>query len=70
MPEVAYVPDPKPVPYTYHPSIGLGSGSGVTQIYTGAAAPAAPDDPTEAAVFYPDGGGPLLQWDVVGQAWV
>lgn len=52
---------------------GNGSGPGVggtIQVYTGAAPPATPDDPTAAAVFYPDGGGSLQQWDVVGQAWV
>lgn len=72
MPETAYVPDPRPVPYTYHPSIELGGGdgSGVGGIYTGAAPPAAPDDPTQGAIFYPDGGGPMQEWDVVGQAWV
>lgn len=28
MPETNYVPDPRPVPYTYHPSTELGGGSG------------------------------------------
>src|SRR6266404_436210 len=32
---------------------GGGGGSGSTQVYTGAAPPAAPADPTKAAVFYP-----------------
>lgn len=45
-------------------------GSGETQVYTGAAAPAAPDDPTVPALYYPTGGGPLQQWDVASQAWV
>ena len=38
------------------------------QVYTGAAPPAAPDDPSLPALFYPTGGGTLLQWD--GAAWV
>jgi hypothetical protein len=32
--------------------------------------PAAPDDPTGAALSYPSGGGTLYQWDVGTQAWV
>ena len=40
------------------------------QIYTGAAPPAAPANPTEAALFYYAGGGSVLQWDVDTQAWV
>jgi len=40
------------------------------QVYTGVAPPAAPDDPTQPALFYPSGGGPLSQWDVGGGAWV
>ncbi len=40
------------------------------QVYTGAAPPAAPNDPTRAALWYPTGGGSLLQWDLVGAAWV
>lgn len=49
---------------------GLSSGGGLTpqQVYSDAAPPAAPDDPTKPAVFYPSGGGVLLQWD--GAAWV
>jgi hypothetical protein len=40
------------------------------QVYTGASPPAAPDDPTLPALFYPTGGGTVLQWDVASQAWV
>ncbi len=47
---------------------GGGGGGGTTQVYTGAAPPAAPTDPTKPALFYPTGGGTLLQWD--GAAWV
>lgn len=48
---------------------GISSGgAGAQEVYTGAAPPAAPDDPTKPAVFYPTGGGALLQWD--GAAWV
>jgi hypothetical protein len=47
-----------------------GSSSSLTQVYTGAAAPAAPNDPTKAALFYPNGGGTEQQWDTVGLAWV
>lgn len=47
-----------------------GTGGGTVQVYTGAAAPAAPNDPTAPALFYPTGGGTLLQWDVGGAAWV
>ena len=47
---------------------GGGSGSGSQQVYTGASPPAAPDDPTLPAVFYPSGGGTLSQW--TGAAWV
>lgn len=48
-----------------------GSGvGGSSQIYTGAAPPAAPSNTASAAIFYPDGGGSIQQWDVVSQAWV
>ncbi len=47
---------------------GGGGGGGTIQVYTGAAPPAAPDDPTKPALFYPTGGGTLFQWD--GAAWV
>lgn len=40
------------------------------EVYTGESPPAAPDDPTKPAVFYPTGGGSLLQWDVALQAWI
>lgn len=49
---------------------GGGSGSGSQEVYQGAAPPAAPDDPTKPAVFYPNGGGSQQQWDVPSQAWV
>lgn len=45
-----------------------GGGGGAQQVYTGAAPPAAPDNPALPALFYPTGGGTLLQWD--GAAWV
>ncbi len=47
---------------------GGGGGGGTIQVYTGAAPPAAPDDPTKPALYYPTGGGTLFQWD--GAAWV
>ena len=49
---------------------GSGSGSGTQQIYTAAAPPAAPADPTKAAIWYPLGGGGQLEWDTVGLTWV
>lgn len=44
MPETAYVPDPRPVPYTFHESIdlgssGLGGGSGGSGGLQGAGSP-------------------------------
>lgn len=48
----------------------IGGGSGSQEIYTGAAPPAAPADPTKPAMFYPSGGGAIQQWDVGGAAWV
>jgi hypothetical protein len=49
---------------------GGGSGPGGTiQVYEGRA-PANPDDPTKAAVSFESGGGTLLQWSVIAQAWV
>jgi len=42
--------------------------SGAIQVYTGAAPPAAPNDPTKPALYYPTGGGTMLQWN--GAAWV
>lgn len=47
---------------------GGGGGTGIIQVYTGAAPPAAPDDPTEAAIFYPTGGGAIQEW--TNGAWV
>ena len=61
------------VPYQILTALrGISSGGtgGSTQVFTGAAPPAAPTDPTKAAVFYPTGGGALLQWDIGGAAWV
>lgn len=48
--------------------VGGGGPGGTQQVYTGAAPPAAPDNPALPAVFYPTGGGTLSQWD--GAAWV
>lgn len=45
-------------------------GTATAQLYTGGAPPAAPDDPLSAALFYPIGGGTLLQWDILGGSWV
>lgn len=45
-----------------------GTGGGTIQVYTGAAPPAAPDNPALPALYYPTGGGTLFQWD--GAAWV
>ena len=47
-----------------------GTGGGTIQVYTGAAPPAAPTDPTKAAVFYPTGGGSLQQFDLGSGTWV
>ena len=49
-------------------AVGLSGGVTAQQVYTGAAPPAAPDDPTKPALYYPTGGGTTLQWD--GAAWV
>lgn len=46
-----------------------GGGAGTIQVYQGRD-PAAPDDPTKAALSYPVGGGTLTQWDIVSQLWV
>lgn len=46
-----------------------GSGSGTVQVYEGRA-PAAPDDPTQAAIDFPTGGGSIQQWSVTLQSWV
>lgn len=69
MPELNYVPDPRPRPRRDYPSLNLGGGSGTQQVYNGRA-PAPPDDPTLPAVDFPAGGGALQQWDVASQAWV
>ena len=42
----------------------------LTQVYTGASPPVAPDDPTRAALYYPTGGGSLLQWSIGTATWV
>lgn len=47
-----------------------GVGGSASQIYTGSVPPTTPDDPTQPALFYPNGGGTMQQWDVVSQAWV
>jgi hypothetical protein len=70
MPETNYLPDPRQCAVCTLASRGFGNSGGGGQIYTGAAAPSAPDDPTEAAIYYPTGGGPALQWDVASQAWL
>jgi len=64
-----YEPDPREKPLAWTPSAGLGNSSS-QQVYTGAAPPSAPDDPTLPAVFYPTSGGPIQQWDVPTLAWV
>lgn len=70
MPEENYVPDPRPKPLQWIPSRELdGGGNGEVQIYTGAAPPAAPDDPSLPAIFYfPDGS--MQVWDTGSQAWI
>jgi len=51
------------------PDAGMFGGS-AQQIYTAAAPPAAPDDPTLGAIWYPLSGGGQLEWDTVGLTWV
>lgn len=46
-----------------------GSGSTLQQVYQAASLPAAPNDPTKPAVFYPDPTGTMLEWSVTNQAW-
>lgn len=46
-----------------------GSIFGTTQVYENRD-PAAPDDPTKAAINFPTGGGPITQWSIASQAWV
>lgn len=48
--------------------IGGGGVGSPQQIYTGGSPPAAPDDPSLPAMYYPTGGGTVLQWD--GASWV
>jgi hypothetical protein len=51
-------------------SLGGGTGAGgIGAIYEGRD-PAAPDDPTQAAISFPTGGGPMTEWSVSLQAWV
>lgn len=69
MPETNYSPDPRANPPIWTPSRNYGNSS-PQQVYTGAAAPATPDDATLPAIYYPTGGGPALQWDVASQAWL
>ncbi len=45
-----------------------GGGGGGTQVFD--TYPAAPTDPTKAALSYPSGGGTLYQWDVASQTWL
>lgn len=51
-----------------------GGGGGETQVYQDSFADpngnVTPDDPTKAALYYPDGGGTTFQWDVGSQTWV
>lgn len=48
---------------------GVGGGC-ACQVFTGAAPPALPTDPTKPALFFPTGGGSLQQFDVLSQSWV
>ncbi len=48
---------------------GGGAGGVGMQVYEGRA-PAAPDDPTKAAIDYPVGGGVIQQWDIGTATWV
>jgi len=65
---INYLPDPREKPLSWTPSRGYGN-SGTGQVYVGRY-PSPPDDVTQAAVSYPSGGGAMVQWDVVTQAWV
>lgn len=70
MPEENYAPDPRPQPLQWTPSQELGgSGSGSGQVLQDATG-APPPDPTQPAISYDTGGGPISQWDVASQAWV
>jgi hypothetical protein len=54
-----------------YPGGGTGGGSsgGFGGVYEGRA-PAPPDDPTQPAIDFPVGGGPIQQWSVALQSWV
>ena len=49
----------------------IGGGGGTTNpVYTGAAPPAAPTDPTQPAIFYPDNDAlPIQVWNTTTLAW-
>lgn len=49
--------------------INEAGGLSLVQVYEGRD-PAAPDDPTKAALSFPTNGGTLTQWSVALQAWV
>ena len=55
-------------------SIASGGSGGSIQIYQGAFADpngnVTPDDPTKPALYFPNGGGTLWQFDVPSQTWV
>lgn len=78
MAETNYAPDPRAKPLVFTASreygsfnlTGGGSGGGTQEVFQAAAAPSAPTDPTKPAIYYPTGGGVMLQWDVASQAWV
>lgn len=71
--ESAYVPDPREATtYDELPGGDLGSGtggSGVLQVFEDRA-PAAPDDPTVAAISFESGGGSQREWVPSLQAWI
>lgn len=50
---------------------GGGGGGGTIQVYTSAAPPAAPADPTKGALWYSNapGGGGLKEWVITDGAW-
>lgn len=58
----------------YHKANGVwtligGPGAEIEQVYENRD-PAAPDDPSKAAISFPTGGGTMTQWSVADQAWV
>jgi hypothetical protein len=68
---------PGMVPYAILASLvtlGGGGGGGAQEVYQDAFANPngniVPDDPTKPALYFPDGGGTLFQWDVDSQSWV